>query len=103
MPLHRSPPVPDAPTADLAPGFYWISLDGLPPEVARRDAEAGEWLLIGSDSGIVDGHPAELVVLSGPLVPDMPRGPRRRPLRAVAARPPICAARLPGPVFRPRS
>ena len=30
--------MPDAPTADLASGFYWISLDGLPPEVARRDA-----------------------------------------------------------------
>jgi hypothetical protein len=60
--------VPDAPT-DLAAGYYWISLDGLPPEVARRDAE------IGTDSGIPDGHPAEVVVLSGPLVvvPDMLR------------------------------
>jgi hypothetical protein len=34
----------DAPTDDLAPGFYWISLDG-----------------------IGDGHPAEVVVLGGPL------------------------------------
>jgi hypothetical protein len=32
----------DAETAEaLAPGFYWISIDGQPPEVARRDAEAG--------------------------------------------------------------
>ena len=63
--------MPDTPTADLASGFYWISLDGLPPEVARRDAESGGWVLIGTDSGIPDGHPAEVVVLSGPLaVPD---------------------------------
>jgi hypothetical protein len=62
---------------DLAPGFYWIRLDGLPPEIARRDAEAREWLLIGSDSGIPDGHPAEIVVLSGPLdVPDVSDAPR---------------------------
>jgi hypothetical protein len=57
--------MPDA----LAPGFYWISLDGLPSEVARRDAEAGEWLLIGADGGIPDGHPAQVQVLGGPLVP----------------------------------
>jgi hypothetical protein len=61
--------MPDTPTADLASGFYWISLDGLPPEVARRDAEAGEWVLMGADSGIADGHPAEVVVLGGPLAP----------------------------------
>jgi hypothetical protein len=56
-------------TADLALGFYWISLDGSPPEIARRDAEAGEWLLIGTEDGIPANHPAEVVVLSGPLVP----------------------------------
>jgi len=28
--------------AQLAPGWYWISVDGLAPEVARRDAEAQE-------------------------------------------------------------
>ena len=61
--------MPDAPTDDLASGYYWISLDGLPPEVARRDAKSGGWVLIGSDSGIADGHPAEVVVLSGLLVP----------------------------------
>jgi hypothetical protein len=56
-------------TADLPPGLYWVSVDGLPPEIARRDAEAGEWLLIGAEIGIADDHPAEVVVLSGPLVP----------------------------------
>ena len=62
---------------DLAPGYYWISLDGLPPEVARRDAEAGGWLLIGSDSGILDGHPAKVGVVSGPLAPPgVPATPR---------------------------
>ena len=55
---------------DLPPGFYWVRVDGLPPEVARRDAEADEWLLIGADSGIPDdGHPAQVQVLGGPLVP----------------------------------
>jgi hypothetical protein len=59
---------PVAQTADtLAPGFYWISVDGLPPEVARRDAEAGEWVLTGVESSIADGHAAEVVVLRGPL------------------------------------
>jgi hypothetical protein len=57
------------PDEHLPPGFYWVRVDGLPPEVARRDAEAGEWLLIGADSGIADGHPAQVVVLGGPLVP----------------------------------
>ena len=53
-------------------------MDGLPPEVARRDAEAGEWVLTGSESGIADGHPAEVVVVSGPLVPiDKPALARR--------------------------
>jgi hypothetical protein len=60
--------VPDAPT-DLAAGYYWVRFDGLPPEVARRDAESGGWVLIGTDSGIPDGHPTEVVVLSGLLVP----------------------------------
>jgi hypothetical protein len=83
--------VPDAPTSALSPGFYWVRIDGLPPEVARRDAEAGEWLLIDSESAIPDGHPAKVVVLSGPLRrPDMPgapveairdRHPGRRPRR----------------------
>jgi hypothetical protein len=37
------------PTDDLLPGcWYWIRMDGLPPEIARRDAEAKEWLLIGA-------------------------------------------------------
>jgi hypothetical protein len=53
--------VPDAPTDDLAPGYYWIRIDGLLPEVARRDAESGGWVLIGTDSGIPDGHPTEVV------------------------------------------
>jgi hypothetical protein len=71
-------PVPDKTTDDLAPGFYWVRVDGLPPEVARRDAEAGEWVLTGSESGIADGHPAEVVVVSGPLVPiDKPALARR--------------------------
>jgi hypothetical protein len=48
-------PVPDKTTDDLAPGFYWVRVDGLPPEVARRDAEAGEWVLIGQESGLADG------------------------------------------------
>jgi hypothetical protein len=56
-------------TDGLAPGFYWVRVDGLPPEIARRDAEAGEWVLTGSESGLPDGHPAEVVVLSGSLVP----------------------------------
>jgi hypothetical protein len=63
--IAQMPRTPD----DLPPGFYWVRVDGLPPEVARRDAEAGEWVLIGSESGIADGHPAEVVVLTGPLVP----------------------------------
>jgi hypothetical protein len=30
---------------DLPPGFYWVRVDGLPPEVARRDAErASGWV-----------------------------------------------------------
>jgi len=53
--------LPDAPTDDLAPGYYWIRIDGLLPEVARRDAESGGWVLIGRDSGIPDGHPTEVV------------------------------------------
>ena len=62
---------------DLASGYYWISLDGLPPEVARRDAESGGWVLIGTDSGIPDGHPTKVVVLSGLLVPPgVPATPR---------------------------
>jgi len=42
--------------------------------------EAGEWVLTGSESGIADGHPAEVVVVvvSGPLVPiDKPALARR--------------------------
>ena len=58
-------------TADPPPGFYWVRVDGLPPEIARRDAEAREWVLTGAESGIPDEHPAEVVVLSGPLpMPD---------------------------------
>jgi hypothetical protein len=53
--------------ATFDPGFYWVSVDALPPEVARRDAEAGEWVLIGQGSGIADGERVE--VLSGPLAP----------------------------------
>ena len=57
---------------DLPPGFYWVRVDGLPPEIARRDAEAGEWVLVGTDGGIAADHPAEVVVLGGPLpVPDV--------------------------------
>ncbi len=56
-----------APTDGLPPGFYWIRVDGLPPEVACRDAEASMWLLVGSEIGIPDDHPADVVVLSGPL------------------------------------
>jgi hypothetical protein len=56
-----------AAAADLAPGWYWVTVDGLPAEVARRDAEAGEWVLTGAESGIADDHPAEIVVLAGPL------------------------------------
>ena len=61
--------MPDAPqpTDGLPPGFYWVQLDGLPPEVARRDADAGEWLLAGVESGIGGDHPALVVVLGGPL------------------------------------
>jgi hypothetical protein len=55
-------------TDGLAPGFYWVAVDGLPPEIARRDAEAGEWVLTGAESGIADDHPAEVLVLSGPLM-----------------------------------
>ena len=54
-------------TDDRPPGFYWVRIDGLPPEVARRDAEAGEWVLIGADSGIGDDDPAQVEVLSAPL------------------------------------
>ena len=54
-------------TDDLPPGFYWVCVDGLPPEVARRDAEAGEWVLVGAEGGIADGHAAGIVVLGGPL------------------------------------
>jgi hypothetical protein len=46
-----------------------VSVDALPPEVARRDAEAGEWVLIGQESGIADDHPERVEVLGGPLVP----------------------------------
>jgi hypothetical protein len=56
-------------TDDLPPGFYWIRMDGLPPEIARRDAEAREWLLVGVEAGIPDDHPADIVVISGPLAP----------------------------------
>lgn len=55
-------------TDTLTSGFYWIRVDGLPPEVARRDAEAGEWVLAGVESGIPDSHSAEIVVIGGPLV-----------------------------------
>jgi hypothetical protein len=55
--------------AQLAPGWYWISLDDHPPEVALRDAEAREWLLIGSETGISVDHPADVAVLSGPISP----------------------------------
>ena len=54
-------------TDDLPPGFYWVRIDGLPPEVARRDAEAGEWVLVGAEDGIGDGDPARVEVLDGPL------------------------------------
>jgi hypothetical protein len=56
-------------TADLLPGFYWVRIDNLEPEIARRDAEAGMWLVVGVETGVTDDHPAEVVVLSGPLVP----------------------------------
>jgi hypothetical protein len=64
--------------ATLDPGFYWVSVDALPPEVARRDAEAGEWVLIGqeSGSGIADGG-ERVAMLSGPLAPP-PAGAARR-------------------------
>jgi hypothetical protein len=52
---------------DLAPGWYWIRMDGLPPEIARRDAEAREWVLTGVESGIADDCPADILVLDGPL------------------------------------
>jgi hypothetical protein len=44
-------------------------MDGLPLEVARRDAEAKEWLLVGVETGIGDDCPADIVVISGPLSP----------------------------------
>jgi hypothetical protein len=56
-------------TDDLAPGWYWIRLDAMPPEIARRDAEAREWLLVGVEAGIPDDHPADIKVIAGPLSP----------------------------------
>jgi hypothetical protein len=56
-------------TADLLPGFYWVRIDNLEPEIARRDAEAGEWILLGAETGITDDHPADILVLGGPVAP----------------------------------
>ena len=43
-----------------------LALDGT---VSIRDAKAGVWLLAGVEEGIPDDHPAEVVVISGPLAP----------------------------------
>lgn len=51
------------------PGFYWIKVDGLAPEVAFWDSQVKGWVLTGSEDAIDDEHPAKVVVLAGPLRP----------------------------------
>lgn len=53
-------------------GYYWTSLFGEPPEVARWDAREGVWWITGSPAGFLPEHVA---VLSGRLVPPAPWPP----------------------------